>query len=203
MRNMVRMEGTNNYRRWAPYAYLVAATALIALAVFGCLDDYEHTVDGLRPLPVAQPVDTIPATTSSSSTLPKPVNTTAPVVRVDTAPDSARCPEWWHLLQAFWPADLHADADRVIWAETRCQNVHRSDSGGIGYGDHGLFQVNAVNLDYLAQWGITATDLMVPAQNVVAALLLYKHAETVYGCGWQPWYSSVDYKAMCDAQSHR
>ena len=191
-------------KRYAPFAYLVAAVAVIAGAVFGCLDDYEQTVEGLRPLPVAQPVDTVPRTTvPTTSTLPKPVTTTAPVVRVDTVPDDARCPEWWHLLQAFWPDELHMDADRVMWAETRCQNLHRSNSGGIGYGDHGLFQVNAVNLDYLAQWGITADDLMVPAQNVVAALLLYKHAETVYGCGWQPWYSSVDYKAMCDAQPDR
>ena len=197
------MEGTNNhqFRRWAPYAYMVAAVAVIAAGTFGCLDDYRDTVEGLQPLPVAQPVDTMPppSTSSSTTTLPQPVTTTAGVVRVDLVPDEARCPEWWHLLQAFWPSDLWLDADRVMWAETRCQNLHRSNSGGIGYGDHGIFQVNAVNLEYLAGFGITADDLMVPAQNVVAALILYKHAETVYGCGWQPWYSSVDYRAMCDA----
>jgi hypothetical protein len=200
---MVRMEGTN-MKRYAPFAYMVAAVVVIGMAVFGCLDDYEQTVEGLRPLPAAEPVETVPRTTvPTTKTLPIPVTTTARVVWVDTVPSEARCPEWWHLLRAFWPSGLHMDADRVMWAETRCQNLHRSSSGGIGYGDHGLFQINAVNLEYLAQYGITAADLMVPAQNVVAALILYKNAETMHGCGWQPWYSSVDYRAMCDAQQDR
>jgi hypothetical protein len=198
------MGGTQNnqFRRWAPFAYMVAAAVLIGAATFGCLNDYRDTVSGLQPLPIREPVEQLryeTSTTSTTTTVPQPVTTTAGVVRVDLVPSEARCPEWWHLLQAFWPQELLLDADRVMWAETRCQNLHRANSGGIGYGDHGLFQVNAINLDYLAGFGITADDLMVPAQNVVAALILYKHAETVYGCGWQPWYSSVDYRAMCDA----
>lgn len=151
-------------------------------------------------------------TTSSSTTTSEvvitftPIPTTTTVVPVTsqriktvvTVPDGVLCPEWWSTLEAFWPEHLLRQADQVMWAETRCQNLHRSDVGRIGYGDHGLFQVNAINLDYLAGWGITADDLMNPAQNVVAARILYQWADRQYGCGWQPWYSSVNPWQLCD-----
>ena len=123
------------------------------------------------------------------------------VLTSTTVPDGLRCPEWWPVLQAFWPEHLLRQADYVVWSETRCQNVHRSDVGVIGYGDHGIFQVNGINLDYLAGWGITAEDLMNPAQNAVAALILFQWAENKYGCGWQPWYNSVNPWQLCNGET--
>ena len=153
------------------------------------------------------------ATTSTTSTteslivvtpLPPLTTTTALATTqapATTVPAGLRCPEYWPVLQAFWPEHLLRQADYVVWAETRCQNLHRSDVGVIGYGDHGIFQVNGINLDYLSGWGITADDLMNPAQNAVAALILFQWAENKYGCGWQPWYNSVDPWQLCNGET--
>lgn len=186
--------------RWTPFVVMATATAVIATATFGGFDDYQQTLAGLEPAPTIGTVSMVPDTTSTTVAVPSalPVTTTATVVRVDQVAEDARCPEWWSLLEAFWPADELLNADRVIWAETRCQNIHRSNTGTIGYGDHGLFQINAVHLDWLADWNITAEDLMVPAMNVVAAWLLFDWAQDTYGCGWQPWYMSTDHQALCD-----
>ena len=183
------------------FVTLLVAGGLVFATAIGGFDDYSQTMAGLEPPPTIGTVSMVPDTTTTTvlDQPALPVTTTETVVRVDSVPDEARCPEWWHLLEAFWPEELRLQADRVIWAETRCQNLHRSDVGRIGYGDHGLFQINAINLDYLSAWGVTAEDLMNPAQNVVAALIIYGYAAEHYGCGWQPWYSSIDSDAMCDA----
>jgi len=185
------------------FTTLIVATAVIAVATFGGFDDYAQTEAGLGIVPYAEPVTpiTVPATTTTVPAITVPLVQPLPPAPT-TVPAGVRCPEWWHTLTVFWPADLWLQADQVMWAETRCQNLHRSNRGGVGFGDHGLFQINAINLDYLAGWGITAADLMVPAMNMVAALILYRFADMQYGCGWQPWYSSVDYRAMCDAVQH-
>ena len=144
-----------------------------------------------QPVIVVTPL--LPLTTTTA-----PATTQAPAI---TVPSGLRCPEYWPVLQAFWPEHLLRQADYVVWAETRCQNLHRSDVGVIGSGDHGIFQVNGINLDYLSGWGITADDLMNPAQNAVAALILFQWAENKYGCGWQPWYNSVDPWQLCNGET--
>lgn len=183
-------------------AGLCVFTALAAVVAFKCADWSIYGTDQFRTV-----------TTMSSTTTTEPVITVRPLppepapatvttkvrkVTATTTPAGLLCPEWWSTLEAFWPEELLRQADQVMWAETRCQNLHRSDVGRIGYGDHGLFQINAINLDYLAGWGITADDLMNPAQNVVAARILYQWADKQYGCGWQPWYSSVNPWQLCN-----
>lgn len=124
---------------------------------------------------------------------PVAVNTTT-----TTVPDDARCPAWWSTLAIAFPDDQWENADRVMWAESRCQPAaHRTTSGRVGSGDHGLFQINMVHLPMLADYGITAERLFVPAVNVIAAWIIYQQAERWYGCGWQPWYMSIDPDRMC------
>jgi hypothetical protein len=183
-------------------AGLCVFTALAAVVAFKCADWSIYGTDQFRTV-----------TTTSSTTTTQPVITVRPLppepapatvttkvrkVTTTTTPAGLLCPELWSTLQAFWPEELVWQADYVVWAETRCQNLHRSDVGRIGYGDHGYFQINAINLGYLASWGITADDLMNPAQNVVAARILYQWADKQYGCGWQPWYSSVNPWQLCN-----
>lgn len=178
--------------------YAIFSVIVVALGFkFDAMNDYTNVTEGLLPpTTTTQPIEI--TVTPLPAEHNKPVTTTARTVRVDDVPDDVLCPEWWSTLKAFWPEPLLRQADFVMWSETRCQNLHRSNVGRIGYGDHGLFQINAINLDYLSTYGVTAEDLMTPAQNVVAARILYVWAERQYGCGWQPWYSSVDPWALCD-----
>jgi len=193
-------------RRYA-FTFLLVGTLLVAMATFGGCDEYAQTQAGLHnsyatPIPdYVPPPETLIHPPATTSTVPATTVVTH-VIPATTVPNTARCPEWWPTMTAIWPEELWVQADHVMWAETRCQNLHRSNRGGVGYGDHGLFQVNAINLGYLSAWGITADDLMVPAMNMVAARILYVFAQDEYGCGWQPWYSSVDYVSMCDAVQH-
>ena len=128
----------------------------------------------------------------------KPPGPVATIQTTTTVPDDARCPQWWSTLAIAFPRDQWANADRVMWAESRCQpDAHRTVSGRVGSGDHGLFQINMVHLPMLAEYGITAHDLFTPAMNVIAAWIIYEQADGWYGCGWQPWYMSIDPDRMC------
>lgn len=186
---------------------MLAATTVVALGVYACdvPEPPQEFIDMVTPSTTEGPPP--PATTiSQSSAVPTVQRST---VTTTTLPTDLKCPQWWPTLVAFF-GDQARNADRVMWAESRCENIHRTNSGTrtaaeatalgvVGTGDHGLFQINRVHLDWLEQdWGITAEDLMVPAMNTVAALLLFDWAEDTYGCGWQPWYMSTDYERLCD-----
>ena len=194
----------------ATVAAVCIVTAVAAAIAFRFADwsiygtEQFATVTTTSSTSTTQPGIVVTPLPSDTTTTVAPVTTQTrqkPVATTTTVPAGLRCPVWWPMLHAFWPDNLVTQADYVVWAETRCQNLHRSDVGVIGYGDHGIFQVNGINLDYLAGWGITAEDLMNPAQNAVAALILFQWAEKQYGCGWQPWYNSVNPWQLCNGKT--
>ena len=197
------------HQSWFVTAVGLSGLAGIVLGIGGT--DHEHA-EARPPVPVTfyapppeQPVRA-PHTTTGAIRVEgrvngperKPPGPVAGNRTTTTVPDDARCPAWWSTLAIAFPADQLQNADRVIWAESRCQpDAHRTTSGRVGSGDHGLFQINMVHLPMLEEYGITAHDLFTPGQNVVAAWIIYQQAERWWGCGWKPWYMSIDPAELC------
>jgi len=114
-------------------------------------------------------------------------------VTVPEMDDRVRCPDMWPVIATVWPAEHRAHADYIAFKESSCRpDVVRANV------DFGLYQINQVHHDWLERdWGITRDDLLDPMVNATAAWLLFQIAEDMYGCGFQPWYMSVDYESMC------
>ena len=98
-----------------------------------------------------------------------------------TAPAGLHCPDFYFTaVRAGWVEGELAQVDRIMWRESNCAatSTHRNGNGSV---DRGLMQINSVNLEFLADYGITADDLLTPEPNLKAARLLYERV------GWRPW----------------
>lgn len=196
---------------WFVTAVGLSGLAGIVLGIGGT--DYEHA-EARPPAPVTvakapPPEPPVLATSTTTAAVRvearqngaerKPPGPVAVIRTTTTVPEDARCPQWWSTFAIAFPADELRNADRVAWEESRCQpDAHRTVSGRVGSGDHGLFQINMVHLPMLAEYGISAQELFTPAVNVVAAWIIYEQAQDWYGCGWQPWYMSIDPDRLCN-----
>ena len=188
---------------------LVAALTVIGMST--TRSDGTETAAPVEPTLIVVPVTTttIPATTTTTST----TSTTVPAladerrepipprrsvkvaeVTVPAMDDRVRCPELWPVIATVWPAEYRAYADYIVFKESSCRpEVVR------GTADWGAFQINQVHHEWLERdWGITRDDLLDPMVNATAAWLLFQIAEDMYGCGFQPWYMSVDWESMCE-----
>jgi hypothetical protein len=147
-----------------------------------------------------------PERTTTTTVLPEPVRSvqiTAPVVWADErrtpAPTTTlptvfvNCPGLEPFAEfAGWPRDRWPLLDRIIWAESRCENRDRLSPTGRPI-DRGLLQINQIHRDTLAGYGIDWDHLLDPATNLLAGRLVAEQAEN-YGWNWcEPWYMSGDW----------
>lgn len=117
-------------------------------------------------------------------------------------PATAKCPMWWNvLLEAGWERQNLAQADAIIWRESRCMSsAHNPDDPtkiGNLKGSIGLFQVNLFWVQkttyypngYLQTMGVVTgpEDLWNPLLNARAALAIFDYSAERNGCGWNPW----------------
>ena len=123
-----------------------------------------------------------PTTSSTTST-----TTTMPLAGID----GALCPEWWDVaVEAGWGIDLLPKLDRIMWAESRCQDYAYNCCS------LGLVQMEwSAHKHWLAsEFDITdRNELFDPYTNLVVAKWLFDYAVEHYGCGFQPWYMSGEW----------
>jgi hypothetical protein len=107
-----------------------------------------------------------------------PTTTTLP-----PPPETARCPDYWHLAEyAGWDR-AHLEAiDLIMWRESRCTPDARSATS-----DSGLLQINDIHLEWLKDHAITAEMLFDPLWNLIAGRLVSHKAESYGWDRFQPW----------------
>jgi len=181
---------------------LIATTIYVAVVTPDPIREHlERTTWDLPPAVYQHPE----RTTTTTTVTPEPVRSvqiTAPVIWADERREPAptttlptvfeKCPglEPWAEF-AGWPRDRWPLLDRIIWAESRCQNVDRLSPTGRPI-DRGLLQINQIHRDTLAGYGIDWDDLLDPATNLLAGRIIAERAEAWGGwCG--PWYMSGDW----------
>ena len=123
------------------------------------------------------------ATVTTTTALPSTTTTT-------TLPgiDNARYPEWWPVaVDAGWPTELLPTLDLVMHKESRgLPDV-------IGAGSWGLLQLQwSAHKDWMTEHVTSREELLDPYTNLHLGWLLYQIAAEWYGCGWQPWYMSLN-----------
>jgi hypothetical protein len=110
-------------------------------------------------------------------------------VALNSVPLDALCPQWWTLARDLgWGERDIASMDVVMYRESRClpEVWNREDPNG---GSRGLMQINGSWTRWLRDRGVlqTATDLLDPAVNLRAALLIYEYGLARHDFGWGPW----------------
>lgn len=135
-------------------------------------------------MPAEVPVrPSVTSTTTTSTTVPPTTTTTLPGI------SDAMYPEWWPIaVNAGWPVDLLPTLDIVMHKESRgLPDV-------IGQGSWGLLQLQwSAHKGWMAEHGVTDREqLLDPPLNLHLGWILYQQAADWYGCGWQPWYMSLN-----------
>jgi hypothetical protein len=94
--------------------------------------------------------------------------------------------EYMRLLQIYFPDAAVSTAAKVMKAESGGQSIRGKTQNKDGTYDHGLMQINDVNVPVLTKAGIikSVDDLYDPEKNIQAAAYLYRQS------GWKPWKSS-------------
>lgn len=183
-------------------ALLATTVYLAAVTPDPIRDRLEATEWDLPPAVYQHPK---PATTTTLVT-PEPVRSvqiTAPVIWADErrapAPPTTlptvfeKCPGLEPFAEfAGWPRDRWPLLDRIIWAESRCENRDRLSPTGRPI-DRGLLQINQIHREHLEALGIDWDHLLDPATNLLAGRIVAEQAES-YGWDWcEPWYMSGDW----------
>ena len=149
------------------------------------------------------PVDTIAATTTSSTTSTPDRGAHQQLQEhlveldvLDTISEKTPCRELLGLaIDAGWPADkiILEQLGWILHKETRCQNITPTDSRWNG-SDTGLLQVNQIHSDYVEQlYGEPYLEAMSnPWKNLNFGWILYSGREQSGRCGWQPWSISCE-----------
>ena len=177
-------------------ALLATTVYLAAVTPDPIRDRLEATEWDLPPAVYQHPKP--PATTTVVT--PKPVRSvqiTAPVIWADERREPApattlptvfvKCPGLEPFAEfAGWPRDRWPLLDRIIWAESRCQNVDRLSPTGRPI-DRGLLQINQIHRETLAALGIDWDHLLDPATNLLAGRIVAERAEK-WGDWCGPWY---------------
>lgn len=170
--------------------YLALAAAALVAFIWWLPIEPEYEMAG--PIPIIPITAATTSTTTTTTTVPKPVTTTAPVIRVDTTTttlpgfETARCPQWWPLaLEVGWPANRLEVLDDIMYDESRCTDVV-SDTG-----DYGLLQINRRTWkSYYESFGHEWETIRVPVLNLWTGLQI---AEKAIEAGWRwcsPWDAS-------------
>lgn len=180
---------------------LIAAMTLLATALLGVdlqsgvaqpaeRPTLDRKVAGSIPatratLPAEVPVRPSVASTTTTSTTVPPTTTTTTLPGIS----DATYPEWWPVaVDAGWPVDLLPTLDIVMYRESRGQ------ADVIGQGSWGLLQLQwSAHKTWMIEHGVTSREeLLDPWLNLHLGWLLFQIAASHYGCGWQPWYMSLD-----------
>lgn len=160
-------------------------TLLVAVTVTVCT--LAATLAECRPSPTAAPTTTTEVGTTLAATTVAPTTTVAATVAATiepTAPpitEELLCPEWRPVLLyvGFTGSDLET-ADRVLWAESRCQNTAVND-----FDCHCGFQIHRPSWElHLRDRGIVYEWADITTDPVVCAAAAY-HIATNYG--WRQW----------------
>lgn len=165
---------------WA--AYWVIPTFIIGLAI-RCGTPTEERLQAALPASTSVPVMSAPPTAPTTSTTTTSTTATIPPTTTTVPAGDWRCDSWIPLLvEVGFPDDQLRTADRILYAESRCDPdaYNASDPHG---GSYGGFQMNGVHEGWLRDAGVidTVTDLYSPWRNALAALLLWQEQ------GWHPW----------------
>ena len=130
-------------------------------------------------------------TTTTTFTTTSSTTSTVPFTRLaDFHPDT-KCQEWFQTaITVGWPNNTETleKLGRLLWKETRCQNVSYTHSRFNGH-DHGVAQINQIHRAYVEQlFNMPMEESMSdPTLNLRFAYLLYSDIAEGGGCGWQPW----------------
>lgn len=94
--------------------------------------------------------------------------------------------DYMRLLKIYFPDAAVPTAAKVMMAESGGQSIRSKTQNKDGTYDHGLMQINDVNVPVLTKAGIikSVDDLYDPEKNIQAAAYLYRQS------GWKPWKSS-------------
>jgi hypothetical protein len=147
------------------------------------------TLGMLTPQQLQDRAEELSTTTTSTSTTTS--TTTQPSTTVVTVPIDTHCQEWFPTaILVGWPNDpaVLEKLGRLLWKETRCQNVDYKHPRFNGH-DHGVAQINEIHRKYVEQlFNMPFEESMSdPTLNLRFAYLLYSELEETGGCGWKPW----------------
>ena len=131
------------------------------------------------------------STTTTTSTTTSTTTTTQPVTTVVPTALTFKCSEWFPTaISVGWPNDPETleKLGRVLWKETRCQNVSHTHPMFNGH-DHGVAQINVIHRSYVEQLfaGPMEESMSDPTLNLRYAYILYSERENAGKCGWKPW----------------
>lgn len=179
---------------------LIAAMSMLATALLGIdlrTETVTPTVAAVVPSEVPTTLPVASTTTTTTTTAPDTTNRAEPTIlpvqvssiRIIPGIDDAEYPEWWPVaLDAGWPTDLLPTLDLVMYRESRGQ------PDVVGTGAYGLLQLQwSAHREWITATGVTDREqLFDPALNLQLGWMLYQMADEMYGCGWQPWYMSLN-----------
>ena len=143
----------------------------------------------LTPQQLEDRAEELLATTTTTSTTT--TTTTQPSTTVVPVPAETKCQEWFPTaISVGWPNNPETleKLGRLLWKETRCQNVSYSHPSFNGH-DHGVAQINVIHRAYVEQlFDMPMEESMSdPTLNLRFAFLLYSDIAETGGCGWKPW----------------
>lgn len=147
------------------------------------------TLGMLTPQQLQDRAEELSTTTTSTSTTTS--TTTQPSTTVVPIPAEVHCQEWFPTaILVGWPNDpaVLEKLGRLLWKETRCQNVDYKHPRFNGH-DHGVAQINEIHRKYVEQlFNMPFEESMSdPTLNLRFAYLLYSELEETGACGWKPW----------------
>ena len=124
----------------------------------------------------------------------EPAETTTTVLaspKIAEVPVGTKCQEWFPTaILVGWPNNTETleKLGRLLWKETRCQNVDYTHPSFNGH-DHGVAQINQIHTAYVEQLfaGPMKESMSDPTLNLRFAFLLYSELEAEGRCGWKPW----------------
>ena len=130
-------------------------------------------------------------TETTTTTAVTTTTTTQPSTTVVALPPEVHCQEWFPTaISVGWPNNPETleKLGRLLWKETRCQNVSYTHPSFNGY-DHGVAQINQIHRKYVEQlFNMPMEEAMSdPTLNLRFAYLLYSDIVEGGGCGWKPW----------------
>ena len=130
-------------------------------------------------------------TETTTTTAVTTTTTTQPSTTVVSVPSEVHCQEWFPIaISVGWPNNPETleKLGRLLWKETRCQNVSYSHPSFNGH-DHGVAQINEIHRAYVEQlFNMPMEESMSdPTLNLRFAFLLYSDIAEGGGCGWKPW----------------
>ena len=143
----------------------------------------------LTPQQLEDRAEELLATTTTTSTTT--TTTTQPSTTVVPVSAETKCQEWFPTaISVGWPNNPETleKLGRLLWKETRCQNVSYSHPSFNGH-DHGVAQINVIHRAYVEQlFDMPMEESMSdPTLNLRFAFLLYSDIAETGGCGWKPW----------------